>query len=268
MVGGVAVVARVLWRLAPGYREQTRSYMSLVLAGTPRSGEVEPMARRLVNEMLLRRAILWRPRMLQSTTVEGAEHLDGALARGRGVILMYSHIGANSFGQGLALARHGYRAHVFAGPWLIRDSYKGDGGWRAFVIRRRYEREGGRFVAPTGGGFEAFRTLLEENKIVILAFDVPGKYETELAGKKAWLRTGTARLADATGAAIVPMFAGREGHRLFLRLEEPIDPAAFDGVDELMQHLARRVGDEILRRPAEREPNEYLARVWTEPEQA
>ena len=69
----------------------------------------------------------------------------------------------------------------------------------------------------------------------------------------------------ATGAPIVPVFAGREGHRFFVRLEAPIDPEDHPGLDELVDHLAQVVGGEILRRPAERERTPFLSSVWSEP---
>lgn len=264
VVALTVLFARLQWRLDGRRREAALRNASKLLADTPRSEEVEQHARQLLIETALREVLIWRPWMLRNARVIHPERLDDALAKGNGAIVMTAHLGANSMGQTSTLLGRDYRVSLFTGHWLSIDNYLGFGGHRALTLKRRAEEHGARWVTSPGA-FATFESLLRQNEIASIPFDVSGGHETTFVGKPAWLRTGIAGLGLATGAQIVPAFAGRHRHRLYLRFAEPIDPAAFDGLDELMAHLANVVGEEILSRPGERQAIDYLMQIWDGP---
>ncbi len=256
----------VQWLLSKRLREEALQYMSLLLEGTPRSHEARSLGRRHLIESSAAGLALCRPWMLRSARLDGLSNLEQVERGGAGAILLSMHLGANHLGNSQPLLRRGCRLHVLGGEeWLFPDRFVGYDGHRAVSLRRLVEERGGRWIRPNGA-YELCQTMLRRGELCLIPFDVPGSKETTFLGKRAWVRSGVARLAMATGAPIVPIFAGREGHRLFVRLETPIDPEDHQGLDELVDHLAQVVGGEILRRPAERERTQFLCSVWSEPE--
>jgi hypothetical protein len=250
------------WLFSKRLRTEALQYMSLLLEGTARSHEARSLARRHLIESSARGILFWRLRMLGRARLDGASTLTQLERRGAGCILVVSHLGANSLGQTQPLLREGCRLHVVGGEWLFTERFDGYEGHRAVSLRRTVEEAGGRWIRPNGA-YALCEALLRRGEFLLIAFDVPGSHETTFLAKQAWVPSGFARLAMATGAPIVPIAAGREGHRLFVRLGAVIDPRDYAGVDELVDHLARVMGDEILTRPAERERVPFLSSLWS-----
>lgn len=145
-------------------------------------------------------------------SVEGLEHVDAALARGRGVIMLLSHFG--SFLLPLPfLGFRGYVVNQITGK-QVHASFLAERVWR--YRKKEADRlpvkftQVDRFLRPV---YEALRG----NEIVAIAFD--GRDSTKWAtvdffGRKARFSTGPFELARRTGAAIVPTFVIRgEGGR-------------------------------------------------------
>ncbi|HEY8769949.1 MAG TPA: hypothetical protein VIM03_05360 [Thermoleophilaceae bacterium] len=259
------LVGTVQWLLSKGLRAEAVEYMSLLLEGTPRSHEARSLGRRHLIESSAAGLALWRPRMLRGARLDGISNLEQVERKGAGAILLSMHVGANHLGNSQPLLRRGLPVHVLGGEeWLFPDRFVGYDGHRAVTLRRLVEEVGGHWIRPRGA-YQLCEALLRRGDLCLIPFDVPGGHETEFLNKWAWVRSGVARLSIATGAPIVPVFAGREGDRFFVRLEAPIDPEDHPGLDELVDHLARVVGSEILRRPAERERTPFLGSVWSEP---
>ncbi len=257
------LVGTLQWLFSKRLRADALRYMELLLEGTPRSHEARSLARRHLIESAVAGMALWRPWMLRAARLDGVSNLKQVERQGAGAILLSMHVGANHLGNSQPLLRRGRRVHPLGGEeWLFPDRFVGYDGHRAVSLRRLVEERGGHWIRPKGA-FELCEVLLRRGEFCLIPFDVPGSKETTFLGKRAWVRTGVARLALAAGAPIVPVFAGREGHRFFVRLEAPIDPEDFSGLDELVDHLAQVVGAEILRRPEERERTPFLSSVWT-----
>ncbi len=183
--------------------------------------------------------------------VEGLEHLDAGLARGRGVLLVLPHSGNWDM----------------AGVWLVQNY----GTFSTVAERLEPESLFERFVAyreslgfevfPLTGGeeppFPQLADRLRRNKIVCLMGerDLTGKgVPVTFFGERTWMPAGAAKLAVETGAALLPVHgwftvdeAGREGWGL--KVYPPVDVSG--GVAPATQALADRFADNIAAHPAD-----------------
>jgi KDO2-lipid IV(A) lauroyltransferase len=184
-------------------------------------------------------------------TVIGREHLDAALARGRGVVFVLPHSGNWDM----------------AGTWLVQNY----GTFTTVAERLEPESLFERFVAyreslgfevfPLTGGeqppFTALVQRLRDNKIVCLMGerDLTGRgVPVTFFGERTWMPAGAAALAVETGAALMPVHVsftvddrGREGW--LVRTREPLDVT--DGVAAATQALADCFAAGIAEHPAD-----------------
>jgi KDO2-lipid IV(A) lauroyltransferase len=170
--------------------------------------------------------------------VEGFEHLDAALARGRGVMLVLPHFGNWDLAGALVAAR-GYPivsiADQFSPPALDR------------LVRRTRERAGmGIISLDRGGNLRHIGRALARNQIVSFVVDRPqreGGVEVEFFGSPAWVPSGPARFALRTGAAILPGYIGRRpgDHTYFGRVEPPVEFARTGDEHADMQGLTQAI---------------------------
>ena len=182
---------------------------------------------------------------------EGIEHLDVALARGRGAVFVLPHSGNWDM----------------AGMWLVQNY----GGLSTVAERLQPESLFERFVAyreslgfevfPLTGGeqppFTQLAERLRRNRVVCLMGerDLTGKgVPVDFFGERTWMPAGAAKLAIETGAALMPVHAwftvdaqGREGWGL--KTGAPLDVSA--GVAVATQHLAGRFAASIAEHPAD-----------------
>lgn len=151
----------------------------------------------------------------ESLRVAGIEHLDAALAHGKGALLVLPHSGNWDM----------------AGVWLVQnygqfstvaERLKPESLFERFVEFR--ESLGFEVFPLTGGEQPPFPQLadrLRDNKIVCLMGerDITGKgVPVTFFGEDSWLPAGAAKLAQDTGAALLPVHCwftvdadGREG---------------------------------------------------------
>ncbi|WP_063061082.1 phosphatidylinositol mannoside acyltransferase [Nocardia sienata] len=184
-------------------------------------------------------------------TVIGREHLDAALARGRGVVFVLPHSGNWDM----------------AGTWLVQNY----GTFTTVAERLKPESLFERFVAyreslgfevfPLTGGeqppFTALAQRLRDNKIVCLMGerDLTGRgVPVTFFGERTWMPAGAAALAAETGAALMPVHVwftvddrGREGW--IVRTREPLDVTG--GVAAATQALADCFAAGIAEHPAD-----------------
>lgn len=175
-------------------------------------------------------------RMRRAFPLEGLEHLDRALEQRRGVILLGSHI--NSVAMFLAvimLRRLGY-------PVGVALPEQGD-AWGRTRLRQALDRlgEGRETVGEAIGGFYCqfnIRPIVRRlacNEIVAQTGDGwhSAKFvEVEFLGRKLPFTTGSASIAQLTGAIIVPIFpVGRPADGMRFVLEEGFSIGKQDPVD-------------------------------------
>lgn len=173
-------------------------------------------------EMLAEVVWLWRAepqQVLDACTVVGSEHLDAALASGRGAIITTGHCGSwEVFNAWVGSA--GYPLTI-----AVREAYDPRIDSVATRLRSRFGAE----VIPRGeGAGRKLATALHRNRIVGLLIDqdirdIPSVF-VPFFGRLAWTPTGAAGLALATGCPIVPGFAHRSADRRhYIAFLPPID---------------------------------------------
>jgi KDO2-lipid IV(A) lauroyltransferase len=164
---------------------------------------------------------LTRQELLAAVQIQGREHLEQALARGRGVILTCTHIG-NWELAAVVLAHWGYALHAVAGVQLNR--------WLTTAVRDTKSELAIRTVAPEDG-FRKLLRALEHNDLVALMVDgdiYSHGVTVELFGRETRFPAGPGVLAQRTGALIICGYCERLGPGRFRIVMEPaLDPARF-----------------------------------------
>lgn len=248
---------RLWWHTQGKRREKALRDMRQLLSGVGREREARIAARDHLVEVSVKQLIPWRPWMFDGATVGGLEHLNRAVARGGGAVLVSVHLGPYSVRP---LALRGHRLNVVLDRQAFRQPFLGVAGLRRLTILRNVLEVGGTPIGPPRA-YEQLKAALERGEVAALSFDVPGSHSTPFAGRRAHVRTGAARLALATGAPLVPGLVRRRGHRLHVQLHPPMVPEDFAGVDELIAYLADLFAKEILARPGEYTSASFLRRL-------
>ncbi|MFH1469809.1 MAG: lysophospholipid acyltransferase family protein [Pseudomonadota bacterium] len=149
--------------------------------------------------------------------VEGREHLDAALARGKGAIILIGHFGANQMIMP-ALGHAGYPMSQLSAPptvWadILRET-RTTPLWEK-VLARRWELEQ-RLPVQHINVFKFLRpayACLEQNQVLGLAFDGGGGTrwaKVKLLERMANVSTQPAQLWRASGAALLPTVVVRQ----------------------------------------------------------
>lgn len=178
--------------------------------------------------------------------IEGLQHLEEGLKKGRGVVILISHFGSNQLIMP-AIGLLGYRMNQLSSPPM--EWWKRVGKERATPIyrwmsKKRWEYEQGlpvrhinifRFLRPA---YEA----LKNNEIVALAVDGGGgeKFvEVEFSGRRAFLSYGSFFLGAKTGSTMLPAFIVKEEglHRLII--EPPLEVPESESIDTQVKFLAK-----------------------------
>jgi KDO2-lipid IV(A) lauroyltransferase len=178
-------------------------------------------------------------------TIDGKEHLDAAMAQGKGLIVITGHIGCWELLAGYFSGR-GYRLNVVGRElWEKRMNEK--------LLRVR-ESMGYRTIDRDTGGKEVIRALRDKQVVAVLIDQhtrVSGVY-VPFFGRPAHTPVGVAKLAVATGAPILPMAiymrrSGRHRIRILPALEMPAGPM---GKEEQIVEITTRCSkavEELIR---------------------
>lgn len=178
---------------------------------------------------------------------DGREHLDAALARGRGVILVMAHYGNWELFAPL-LGRWGYPVHAIA-----REA--DDPGLNG-VIQEIRTRWGAQVYSRRQGPRRAL-AVLRANELLVMHLDqnhADGGVFVDFFGHPAATATGAARLAHRTGAALVCAFGIRQPDRTYRMRFLPALLADGDAPVEaeivrLTAELTRRIEAQIVAAP-------------------
>jgi len=248
-----ALRARIEWYAVP-----RRRFEAIELTRAIRGYADERSARRRLVEDAVRAEVQWRPWLYRRMPVEGLEHLEEARARSNGgLILATIHVGA-ILGLVHALAARGHKLYLPGGEWGIPTIEGLRGRWIA--TQNRWVEEAGARWVPLGDSYPVLRALLERGEACVLAVDVPGDVEVQLAGRPAGVRSGIARLALETGSPILPIVTLRVGWGMTGFIGEPIHPAGFDDPVELTRQLVAVHEPQFLREPEQVHP--LAVDVW------
>jgi lauroyl/myristoyl acyltransferase len=188
----------------------------------------------------------WSPEI----DVAGAEHIDGALSAGKGVILWISHFAFYSLAGKIALARAGYRVSHLSHP---RHGFSSTRFGMAVLNPIRNRAEDRYLEARVFLGLATSRAALGEltrrlaaNEVVsITAREASGRpLETRFLDGTIGFAAGAPSLAHKTGAALVPVhvMAGGGGYRVIVEAPLELDRGLSKGeayVDLVRQYAAR-----------------------------
>jgi KDO2-lipid IV(A) lauroyltransferase len=156
-----------------------------------------------------------REQFRDEVAVSGLEHLDAALAKGRGVIALGAHLG-NFCLVGARLAAEGYPVSVLVKPPRnpriagLMDDYRQKLGQK--TVRAR----------PRSQATRELIRLLRDNEIAVVIADEfrSNGIPTPFFGHPVAARRGPVTLALRTGAAVVPVYMFRQADgRLALMIE-------------------------------------------------
>ncbi|HWO69157.1 MAG TPA: phosphatidylinositol mannoside acyltransferase [Actinomycetota bacterium] len=212
-----AALGRLAHAALPGVRATVARNLARVLGRPPD----DPLVRAATREAFDLYARYWHdtfrlpamgPEVVRARfRVEGLEHLDAALARGRGAICVAPHMG-NWDAAGAWLAASGYRAVAVA------ERLRPERLYRLFVRHRERLGIGIIPLEPGGGVARRLAEHLAENRIVglIADRDLTGRgIEVEMFGARRRLPSGPATLALTTGAPLLPcaVYTEPEGWR-------------------------------------------------------
>jgi len=154
-------------------------------------------------------------------TVTGGEHIDAALAGGKGAILVAGHFG--NWEVLATLARLGYPITFLVGE---QHNILVDG-----LMNRLRGRFGGEIIPVTGSLMGVLRALRRNRVVATLSDQNAGKNGVfvDFLGKPASTPYGPGRMAAGTGAALLPTFVVRRergAHEIVV--SEAIDPPSED----------------------------------------
>ncbi len=196
-------------------------------------------------------------------SIEGREHYERARAAGRGTIVVTAHLG--SFETGVAALReHEERVHVV----FARDPLP------IFERARAAQRERlGVIEAPVGLDWTMWvrlRDALRADEVILLQGDrvMPGQrgVRTVFFDGHVLLPAGPAKLALASGAPIVPVFAVLlPDGRVRIKMEEAVFVEEGDCPEEVTRRLGR-----VIEGYVRRYPEQWLRvdRAWCEDQES
>jgi lauroyl/myristoyl acyltransferase/mitochondrial fission protein ELM1 len=166
---------------------------------------------------LLRLPLISRTGYEKVVTLEGKEHIDQAIAAGRGVIFLAIHSGSWELSS-MVGSMVGYPYNLIANPQ--KNAFKLND-----LLNSYRAASGCKIILPGEGTREIIRRL-KANEIVTLVADQGGAEGelTEFFGRQASMSTGAIRLALKYGAAICLVDISREkGGRHRLVVDKPLE---------------------------------------------
>ena len=192
-------------------------------------------------------------------TVQGLEHLDTALAAGRGAVVALTHSGNWDMVGAWAVER-------FGGFTTVAERLKPESLYERFVA---YRESLGFEILPMTGGEPPVRRLvraLRAGGIVCLVADrdlSAHGVEVDFFGATATMPPGPAALSAATGAPLLPLGSwftdGPEGEGWGFRLHPPVPVPDRAAVPGATQAVADAFAAEIAEHPADWH---MLQRIW------
>lgn len=229
--------AGIHWHFFPARRHAVLANLAVILPRAARRDRVRigKSIMRAYNRMLFeffRLPHMSREELLGAVEVEGREHLEQAVARGRGTIITCCHVG-NWELAAVVVAHWGYTLHAVAGVQLNR--------WLTPAVRETKTELAIHTVSPEDG-FRKLLRALERNELIALMVDgdvYSHGLDVELFGRETRFPAGPGVLAQRTGALVVAGYCRRVGPGRFkIQIEPALDPATFPTTAALSQAVA------------------------------
>jgi KDO2-lipid IV(A) lauroyltransferase len=234
---------------APGPRAAVRDNLAHVLGRPPTWREVlavfETGALNYWDTLAISR--FSAAQVQQLVRIHGLEHLDAALAAGRGAILVGAHLSSIGLAS-QALPANGYSLVGLLEPIQPPEVFE-------FFARQR-QALGARLLPVSAGGLREVVAALRRGEVVALVTDrdVTGTGPViDFFGQPTRFPEGAAALSVRTGAPVLPAYAVRRADGTFQAWIEPPLPIpageAKAAARELTQAVARRLEYHIANHP-------------------
>jgi KDO2-lipid IV(A) lauroyltransferase len=262
---------RAFYRLDAGRRQALRANLRHVLGRAVTPAELEAVVRRGFASYgrywveAFRLEDLPAAEIRRRLTLEGREHLDAAVAAGRGTIFASPHLG-NWDAGGAWLAASGYPATAVVERLRPAELYE-----RFAAYRRGLGLE----LLPLDDGSETMRGVLRAlraGRVVGLVCDrdlTGGGLPVRLFGAATAMPGGPASLALRTGATLLPcaVYQDRRRGHWHAVIRPPLRPEPSGDSRADVQALTQRLADEFERLVA-RAPDQWhvLSHHWREAE--
>jgi KDO2-lipid IV(A) lauroyltransferase len=217
-------LARLAFCFFRAFRNRSMKNLNLALGDKVSEVQIRDIAQSSLKNFF--RAFAEIPIVLASQTEElremisvvGSEHLNAALAKGNGVILLSAHLG-NFFLLGTRLAISGYPIHVLVnqprhGPFAqLMDQY------RLQVLQATIHAH------PRREALRRLAQVLRRNEVAIIIADEYRRSSSGIRvpffGRAVLARRGPITLALRTGAAVVPACVIRDADNKLKLIVEP-----------------------------------------------
>ena len=188
---------------------------------------------------------------IENVAVEGRDHLDAALARGKGAIVVSAHLGSWEVGAAqLSLLEYRVHAVVLPHPNVSVN--------RLFVQMRRQK---GIQVVATGESVWKLLGCLSRNEILLMVGDrdfSENGIEIGFFDRPAIFPKGPAALALRSGSPLIVAFLVRDpGGRLRLLLKPPIFPKESGPFTENVRALTQEVAH-LFEKQIQKDPSQWL----------
>ncbi|MGI8913802.1 MAG: lysophospholipid acyltransferase family protein [Chloroflexota bacterium] len=210
---------------------------------------------RMILDVLRMRTMSFE-RLRQLITLEGLEHLEAGIARGKGIIAVLPHAG-NWEPASNIIAFLPYRFLAVVDEGVVSRAVAGS-----------RQRAGMSVVEQSKAARPTIRAL-RQNSVVILVADLVKDFRAarvQLFGRETYLPAGPAYLAVRTGATVIPVIAIRQADNTsVITVEPPLypDPRAnpVDEAHRISQAIADYFQQVIRGHPEQWYP---YRRLWTE----
>jgi lauroyl/myristoyl acyltransferase len=191
------------------------------------------------------------------TRLEGKEHMEQALSRGKGVVAVGAHFGNVDILLQLPV--------VYNVPFVAPTEHIQPERLFQYALSLR-QRHGVRLLPADGPLMEVFRAL-KRGGIIGLACDrdiADNRRQVNFFGSPAWLPDGPVRVALRTGAPLVPAFGLRLPDNSFLMRIEPALELPQTGDYEADVAAGMEMMLEVVERHISQRPEQWLVitPVW------
>jgi lauroyl/myristoyl acyltransferase len=166
----------------------------------------------------------------------GLKHIDAALSKGKGVMLLFAHFGANQMIMP-AVGHMGHKMSQLSAPpmvWVDKLPHKKFSRMEKKALEIRWKHELSLPVKHINifGSLKEALLCLKRNEILGIAIDGGGgkdRVDVDFLGRKALFSTGAVEIALRTGCAVLPVFMVRDknGYNTLV-IESPMELAGGD----------------------------------------
>jgi KDO2-lipid IV(A) lauroyltransferase len=263
------VVGTSAFCLIKKYRNRVMHNLSLIFGKEKDSREIEKLAKDVFFNLILTPLEMIYAyihpfeKLLLKIEIQGKEYLDSALARGKGVIALGSHVGPFTL-VGARLALEGYPFNLIINQGNFPKVWKRLGDHQRRLGQNPFP------VKPVTSSFKKSLNCLQRNEILYIIADERqrrGGIPVQFFGRTASTAPGPAIFSLKTGAPILPMFVVREKgvpHTLFIGSPIEIELTGDQKKDtELLTAKFTKTIEDIIKQYPSQWP--WLNRRWELP---